>query len=600
MVGLQVCPLQIDPLRSHISKTIREFEVLLALCKAAPKVKTVQSAQKLSRQLASYLSESHTQIYAASPYFRKIEPSPTEALSYNVSAALLALGINHDDVQPGVSEHIRAFLNTCAGASEKVISRVTPDDSAAIDDAIHTATLTIAILGFLDAAAAQANFWRSGGRLALIQRLRSLLSGPFLTAIETAFSTIRNSQSDDRHVKEWKRYLRHYADIGRPLGAMLLQRSFMCLLVAVTSLLVAELDALKTSHVLDILMSGDGLLRPLTARTGDVDFRSVETYANVVIDLMNYLDSSADFVRLGSSAQQKIACSVKASALISYLNCSRLNEDAADADVLMGWLEDTLADPLSMADDELAAVVLKSMALLCRVSPTYAASVSRLLPRFIVQSFAKSQTVEVASKSLAFVLQMLSPDAVITTLYTLGNVLSPGNERTLTNGVNGDTADGAENHVYAGRQSTGSSISLQISGEEDQSTVHSNVVQAICGIAIACKDEKMTALAQSMLLQKIDKVTSSVDARIITAAATLALSGGPLEFRSLLKMYGRLSHFAAVENKEAILVAVSCALVDSLHSNVLLTTGRFLKLGTISRLTCIAIHPCTKFTGSTC
>src|SRR5689334_23754180 len=59
----------------------------------------------------------------------------------------------------------------------------------------------------------------------------------------------------------------------------------------------------------------------------------------------------------------------------------------------------------------------KSMALLCRVSPSYAINVSRLLPRFIVQSRAKSQMVAVASKSLAFVLQMLSKDAVITTLY---------------------------------------------------------------------------------------------------------------------------------------------------------------------------------------
>lgn len=546
---------------SPVIKAIREFEVLLALCKAAPVVQTVQNAEKLARQLIPYLTESYVQTFLPSPFFRKIEPSPTEALSRNVTAAILSLGIRYDDVHQTVSDSIWAFLDACAHASEAAVSQVSEDDPAALDDAIHTATVTIALLGFLDAASAQANFWRAGGRLALIKWFRDLLSEPFLIAVETAFSTIRNSRSPERHVKEWKRYLRHYSSVGRPLGAMLLQQSFMWMLVAATSLLVAEVGALRNSNVLDILMSGDGLLRPLTAKSGDADFRSVETYATVVIDQMNHLDSSADFVRLGSPAQQKLACSVKASALISYLNCSRLNQDAADADVLMSWLEDTLADPVSMADEDLASAVLKSMALLCRVSPSYSASVSRLLPRFIVQSVASRQAVVSASKCLAFVLQMLSTDAVITTLYTLGNVLSPGSERTLTNGINGEIADGSETQVYTGRHSTGSSISLRISGEEEAPIVHGNVIEAICEIANAFKDEKITALAQSMLLQKIDKVTSSVDARIITGAATLALRGGQLEFRSLLKMYGRLAHLAVAENREAILAAVSCCIV---------------------------------------
>lgn len=522
-------------------------------------VQTAQSAQKLARQLVPYLQDSHSQVFASSPFFRKVEPSPTEALSYNVTSALLSLGINHDDVQQMVSDNVRAFLNACGDASESVFAPENDGDPEAVEDAIRIAAVTISLVGFMDAASAQANFWRSGGRLALIQRLRDLLSEPFLVAVETAFSTIRNCHSHERHVKEWKRCLRHYSDIGRPLGAMLLQQSFMWTLVAATSLLVAEVDALRNSPVLDILMSGDGLLRPLTAKSGDADFPSVETYANVVIDQVNYLESSEDFVRLGSTAQQRLALSVKASALISYLNCSRLNEDAADADLLTSWLGDTLADPVSRADEDLAATVLKCMALLCKVSPSYASTVSRLLPRFIVQSGSTNEITSVAAECLAFVLRMLSTDAVISTLYTLGNVLSPGEDQTLTNGFTGEVSDGPDAQIYAGRQSTGSSISLRISGEEQSEIINSNVVQAICKIATSANDEKITALAQSMLLQKLNKVNSSVDARIITGAAELALRGGQLEFRSLLKLYSRLANLAIVEDKETILAAILSA-----------------------------------------
>lgn len=571
---------QPSSLAGRVPMTIREFEVLLALCKAAPLVEDSHGAQRLTRQLIPYILDSHVQNFAPSPFFRHVEPSPTESLAFHVTAALLALGINHNDVHEAVSDNVWTFLNVCSRMTDHILAtspllrtnsngtagREAGEDDGHLEDAIRTATIAVTLLGFLDAAAAQAEFWRSGGRLSLVSRLRKMLSEPFLVAVETAFSTIRNSHASDRITKEWKRNLRHYSESGRPLGAMLLQQSFMHLLVAATSLLVAEVPALKRSHVLDLLISGDGLLRPMSSHSSDADFKSVEIYANAAIDQMNYLEASSDFIRMGSAIQQKLSFSVKASALISYLNCSRLNEDAADTDTLMTWLEDTLADPAHMADENIASVVLKSMALVCKISPAYAASVGKLLPRYIVQSGAQGPTIDIASSGLASVLRMMSSDAIITTLYTLGNVLSPGTERSLANGgvaLDGEPEQDIANpnkdssaQIYAGRQSTGSSISLRTSNDEETSVTYANVVQAICGIAGACKDTKISALAQSMLLQKIGKIGDSVDAKIIPGAAVLALSGGQPEFRSLLKTYSRITHLATVENKAIVLDSV--------------------------------------------
>lgn len=383
----------------------------------------------------------------------------------------------------------------------------------------------------------------------------------FLISVETAFSVLRNSNSTHSIVKDCKRYVRHYAAIGRPLGATLLQRSFMWLLVAASSLLVADIDELRGNDILDLLMSGTGVFRSNTSVPREVDFTTIETMADISCDEMSLLADGADYLRLGSAWQQRLAFSVKAAALTSYLNCAMLNEDAADVDPLMSWLEDTLADPIQMADETLASVVLRCLALVAKLSPSFAPNISRLLPRFIVQGGPRGQTILIASTCLAYVLRVLSQDAVITTLYTLGNVLSSGSntEKALSGGANGEmNLDGSVNSTfYGGKQSTGSSISLAISGEEETSIVYGNVVQAICGIAASCNDPKITALAQSMLLQKIDKVSRSVDSRIITEAASLALSGGPLEFRSLLKLYARLSHDGVVQNNEALLSAVS-------------------------------------------
>jgi phosphatidylinositol 4-kinase len=412
------------------------------------------------------------------------------------------------------------YLDRCLHSTGAIVQRPSPDIGVANDmeDAVHVATLTMSILGFLDAAATYANFWSSSERLALVERVKAILSENFLVAVETAFSTLRNSNLNNNNVKEWKRYVRHYAAIGRPLGAMLLQRSFMWLLVAGTSLLVADIDVLRGSDILDLLMSGIGIRRPATPRTSEIDFGTIETMADIAADEMSLLEDGADYLRLGSAWQQRLAFSVKAGALTSYLNCAVLNEDAADADTLMSWLEDTLADPIQMADEILASVVLRSMALISKVSPELAPKVSRLLPRFIVQGGTRGQTIAIASTCLAYVLQILSQDAIITT-----------------------------------------------------SVVYGNVVQAICGIANACCEPKITALAQSMLLQKINKVNKSIDARIITETTGLALSGGPLEFRSLLKLYARISHEGVLQKNEPLLSAVSFAMQQGCDHSLTVT-----------------------------
>lgn len=535
------------------------------MCKAGPLLQTPESSQKLVKQLSPYILEAHSQVFVPSPFFRDIEPSPVEALSYNLATALLSLAVNHDVLQEAVADRLWNYLDNCTRTIETTTRVQGSENVAAIDveDAIRIATVSVSIHGFLDAAASYANFWTATERLNLIQRIHALLSEEFLIAVETAFSTIRNSNSQSSNVKEWKRSIRHYAAIGRPLGAMLLQRGFMWLLVAGSSLLLADIDMLRGHDILELLMSGTDISSLTSSRSEDVDFDAIESLADIATDEMSLLENGADYIRMGSAWQQRVAFAVKAGALTCYLNCALLNEDAADPDILIVWLERALADPVQMADETLANVVLRGIALVSKLSTSFASNATRLLPRFIVQGGSSGRTISTASACLAFVLRTLSQDAVITTLYTLGNVLSSSSnaERALLGGISGEsTADTAPNSsIYAGTQATGSFISLNGSGTEDSSEVYTNVVQAICGIANACKDSKITALAQSMLLQKIEKVNESVDARIITAAASLALSGGPLEFRGLLKLYAKLSHDGVVQSDEILLTAVSQA-----------------------------------------
>jgi phosphatidylinositol 4-kinase len=542
------------------SQTIREFEVLLALCIAAPKLQAVDKAAKLVEQLSPYILEAHTQVFLTSPYFREIEPSPIEALSYNLTTALLSIGVNHQSqLGNAVSQSLSTYISNCAKAAAVATNHETTNGDTDVPDvegAIRVARITLSLLGFLDAAAAYAHFWTSSERLRLIERVQAMLSESFLVAAETAFSTIRNAHSSDRTIKEWKRHYRHYAAKGRPLGAMLLQRSFMSLLVASTSLFLVDADALKTHDILDYILSGRKLPGLTSVRNGEIDPSVVETMAAVASNEMSLLEDGADYLRLGSTWQQRLAFAVKANALTSYLICTMLDDDAADFDVLVEWLEDALADPIQVADEALVSAVLRCMALVGKTSPESAPSISKILSRFIVQGGAPADTVSIASKCLAFVLRMLSKDATIATLYSLGNVLSsgPAAEKAV---MNGDLTNGVRSSTfYKSKTSTGSAISLRNTGEEETTIAHGNVVQAICVIAGRCEDDKIIALAQSMLLQKISRVSQSVDLRIVTEAATLAVKGGPLEFKSLLKLYVKLTQDGVAHQNKTLLVSV--------------------------------------------
>jgi phosphatidylinositol 4-kinase A len=327
----------------------------------------------------------------------------------------------------------------------------------------------------------------------------------------------------------------------------------MWLVVASTSLEIADEDALRQAHVLDIHMSRGRKLRVDSAMSED----DIAFYAGVAVDKINYIKDGADFVLISSPSNQRLAYELQASAIVSYLNCCLLNEEVAEPETLLAWLQDIMDnDDLSpMADVTLASVALRSLALICSLNPASTSVVSRMLTAFIVSDTPRSETIAVASKSLATILKMLSKDSVISTLYTLGNELSPQSETAfISDQTNGHAIDGTEG--FETRNSDDSNASLPNEAEK-AALIHGNVVQAICGIATACEDEQITALAQSVLLQKLDKINTAVDAKIVVGAADLALTGGLQEFRSLLKLYARMSHNGVVDNKEYLLNAVS-------------------------------------------
>lgn len=549
--------------KSQVPMGIRELDVLISLCKASISVNRLEPASTLVSQLSAYLPESHSQHFHASPFLQSIKPSPWETLTYNLIHALLSLGLNCPSLQETVSNTVNDYLQSCA----KAIKSTTPfhrpsyevDRHGSLQDPSGILAIAVSLVGFFEASAMHATFWDSSEKLQIIEHVRDMLSETFMVDIETASSTIRNANIAEGAFKDWRRYARRYAGHGRPLGAMLLQQGFMRFIKACAASLIGS-HHVSEDELLDDFMDGVGIARG----NDDSEIPLVRRIAEIATDQIHLLDDGSDYLRLGSPWQQRLTFSVKALCLISFLNCVVLDEDVASSDALLAWLEGTIIDPNQMSCTEIATTTLKSIAIIARLSPSSASSASRSLLRFLVRGGSTTGSIiSVAARCLAQVLGILSQDAVITTLYSLGNVLSSRSDtkQLYQNDPTGDTTGPTSNALASYAQPRDASmISLVVNGE-DNNVTQRNVIHAIVTIATSCNDDKITALAQSMLLQKIGKINTVVDSYIIQETAALALYNGPAEFQLLLKFYNRACLDAATESQNTISDAVQSAMI---------------------------------------
>jgi phosphatidylinositol 4-kinase len=541
---------------------IPELEAILALCKAAPFVQSSDVAGQLLSRLSPYLPESYSQILAPSPSLRYIDPSPYEVLTGNLTSAILSIGTRHDTLRARANSAINTYLNgwseTAAQLSADQFDGDEQVDHAAGGELSQVMTLSLSLLGFLGAVSKYAGFWNAYDGLQIVQNIRAALSEKFLIAFETALSIARNARPYQDGLREWRRYAKHYAATGRPLGGMILHDSFLKVVVACASLLIETTPREPEESVLDFLRSSSFKSAHIVrAQSEDALCEGLTTIA---IEEMERLENDVDYLqRVGSAWQQRQGAEVKAKILTTYLCCTAYDEEVADSDLLMSWLDTALNDPAQTSDYALASTILKSMATLAKLDSSMASTLGRTLPRVIVQGGFDHRTSDIAADCLASVLSLLPQDAIITTLYSLGNVISAG---PVTNGGTASPAlnsggKASRNTLYGDPQTTGSAISLTPSDIEDPHHVHATVIQTVVYVARNCKDEKIAGLALSMLIQKIGRATRSVDAKIITDCARLGIHAGRGDFKLLLKLYTKLCHDAILKDDSATLEAVS-------------------------------------------
>ncbi|KAK0937612.1 Phosphatidylinositol 4-kinase stt4 [Friedmanniomyces endolithicus] len=138
-----------------VPMSARELDVLIALCRAAPMVNTTKDAASLLAQLSPYVPEAHRQTLKSSSLHQQLPP--WETLAYDVTTAVLALGLHHPSLRQQALACIDRTMEVLTDSTESPkwlqlqTDGVTDPDVA--EQALPVIQLSTSLLGFMGALA---------------------------------------------------------------------------------------------------------------------------------------------------------------------------------------------------------------------------------------------------------------------------------------------------------------------------------------------------------------------------------------------------------------------------------------------------------------
>lgn len=477
---------------------------------------------------------------------RNITPSPWETITHSLSTALFSLGSNFPILRDDVVRAVTSYLNNVHVLAQSFpffraeggLEELQQDPAQLVANISST---TVSLVGFLGAAATHVNFFTVSERFAMIESLRSIVFEQSLIAIETVTSLLRNC--DDTSLPElhdWKFFILQYLSFGRSLGSVILQNALLYFIFSCTSLSANPIGSIDVNSWLDDLITNNRTLR----KHHSPEEASLAGFAmEVVVQQMQMIESSSNVLHLNSTGQRMLALSTKAYGLAGFLNCIIIDEQSADYELFLTWLDDTMLDTAQMTDPLLSSVSLKSMVVIAKLVPSNSTNVMKSLLRFITQGSHTSPTIPIASQCLAEVLRSASQDTLISTLYSLGNYI------TTTSSDNSRRSPGDENNsnisspgiTNAFAPINASAFSLDLSSDSRHTEVpYRSIVNAIVTTATSSRDPTIVALAQSILQQKVAKTNDAADACLVLGYTELAVYSDIAEFEMLLKLFSRI------------------------------------------------------------
>jgi hypothetical protein len=366
----------------------------------------------------------------------------------------------------------------------------------------------------------------------LLIGVESLLSS--LNAGDRKLSSASARAPNDTQLHYLIRISERYTLEGHPLGALTIQRHILRVFehVCYVSCPVAVDGNLPGFLPLKGFKGRFTLLGPST----------LQSISELAASQLASIEASADFLKFKTSPHQDLSLSLKATSVrLACISFIAGNEEPA---TLPSLVKSILIDSSQMTHDELSLACLDTLAAISMNCQEYSGEFNRSLRNYIVHTHGlptvptlSTSKTTIAAKRLAWCLSAVSNDKIVSTLYTLVNVLAPSTS-TADRSVVSLRPRTALSLMQ--QEHTSSSISLSLKSEDQRQQVYSNVIEAIAAIVCEIKDEKIAELMISLLGQKFGRVNEGVDKSLVWGLGTISKTVKEKDFRRILKLHAKV------------------------------------------------------------
>jgi hypothetical protein len=388
----------------------------------------------------------------------------------------------------------------------------------------------------------------------LITQVQALVDGQLLVGIESLLSSINkeaasrksSSASTRSHGDPQLQYLlrinTRYTNKGEPLGALMIQRLLLKLLEH-----TCYISCQTTKHEQLGFLPLKGFKDRFSILSPTVLFGISELAESQI----GSIEASADFLKFKTSPHQDLSLSLKATSLrlacITFICGYEVNIN------LPSVIKSILVDPTQMAHDDLGPACLDSLAAISMNCHEHASDLNRSLRNYIIHAHDPHSTnlsarVCIAAKRLAWCLSTISNDKIVSTLYSLVNVLTSAPSSTNERGATSLQPRTALSLINFDHRTVASSISLSLKTEDQRQQVFSNVVEAIAEIVYELKDEKIAELMISLLGQKFGRVNDGVDKSLVWGLAKISTIVKEKDYKRILKLHAKVRLDPATAN----------------------------------------------------
>lgn len=584
---------------SLVAMSLKEYEVLLALCDAVEgPMANKEQVHVLEGKFHLYLLELPRQKFSSAVFERAAKQAPWHVLGEKLARALLKLAFKFDAV----------LLEKVTETFQMFIKRLFANRDLELSD-------YLALLGVISGLVQSPKLLSASSEAfkIFLQLDVCIDNFDFLNDIESYISTAYS-------YPDLRKYLDHHS-VGEFSPILFVERLSLLMSAIAESIVGSS----KSSNLLDSMLakaaaelaedfdplvdqlkingsaSQKGIARSITSSEEVFSLNEDSSYgplnadqmaflsklSELALAKMSFLDRGESYIVYSSYNRLELGYLAKSHFLL-IIGCGVYNK-LIDVETATKIFHSSVSIYDVMLDRNVGAAVIQLGSLLTFLDPSVGSSLTRSFTSLVANPNFDSQSCQVASKSVGVASQVLSQDAVVTTIYALTNLLFVGNDglqlqnRAKRNtGLRGaTTADSAglapENGGTSNRlisrstlkrvSSTATKESFNFS-EAEYKRVCDHAVTAVSEVVAACGDESVSTLATTILSQKAIKLNPVSAPLLLKGLVSTAPYLPEKEFVILVRLIHRLT-FDAYDNKKTELLEIlqenSCELARILN-----------------------------------